>query len=193
MGARPRRGRPPEAGKKAALRARVLAYALENGVADLSLRPLAEALGTSARLLVYHFGSREGVLVAILEELRKSEDARIGDWWKTPCADRTLPGFLRWYWKRAAASGAGPAARLVFELYALALRDPKRFPGVLENPVDYWKKLARRAGAKGRSEVETNATLALGAMRGLLLDLAATGDRARITRAVERLARSLER
>lgn len=170
------------------LRDRVLDYAIAHGIGDLSLRPLARALGTSARMLVYHFGSREFLLRAILEGLRAREDARIEDWWRT-AAEPTLPKFVLWYWKRVSTPKARPALKLVFEVYAMALRSPHRFPGVLESPVAYWKRLSRRAGVgRGRS-VETEATLALAAIRGFLLDLAATGERTRITRAVEAFVR----
>ena len=42
-------------------------YALEHGVIGLSLRPLAAAIGTSDRMLVYHFGSRDALIAEILE------------------------------------------------------------------------------------------------------------------------------
>ncbi len=135
-------------------------------------------------MLVYHFGSRERLLRSILEGLRAREDARIEEWWKT-AAEPTLPKFVRWYWKRLSAPAARPALKLAFEVYAMALRSPRRFPGVLESPVAYWKRLSRRAGVDHGSSIETEATLALAAIRGFLLDLAATGERTRITRAVE--------
>src|SRR5262249_37611495 len=127
---------------------------------------------------------RELLLRAILEGLREREDAMIEDWWKTAEA-RTLPGFVRWYWRRVSAPAARPALKLVFDVYALALRSPQMFPGVLESPVSYWKRLRRRASAGPEKNVETEATLMLAALRGFLLDLAATGNRARITRGVE--------
>ena len=43
------------------------AYVLENGLADVSLRPLAKAAGTSDRMLLYHFGSKEELVAALLE------------------------------------------------------------------------------------------------------------------------------
>jgi hypothetical protein len=89
------------------------------------------------------------------------------------------------------APRALPAVRLVFELYALALRNPRDYPGVLEAPLGYWQKLTRKAGL--RSEFETaEATLLLAATRGLLLDLCATGDRARVGRAMQLLAEFVE-
>ena len=41
-------------------------YALENGLIGLSLRPLAAELGTSDRMLIYHFGSKDALVAAIL-------------------------------------------------------------------------------------------------------------------------------
>ena len=185
------RGRPRETEKRKALEARVLEYALSHGIEDLSLRPVAAAIGTSARMLVYHFGSRERLLHAIVLALRRREDATVRDWWKRAGGAGTLSDFVRWYWRRLSAREAKPAGRLIFEVYAMALRDPHRFRGVLEDPVAYWKELARRSGSRS-SEADARATFALAAVRGLFLDRIASGNRRRIRGAVEKLARSLE-
>lgn len=47
----------------------LVAYVLEHGAGSLSLRPLAAALGTSDRMLLYYFGTREQLLVAVLERV----------------------------------------------------------------------------------------------------------------------------
>ena len=120
-------------------------YVLSHGVADLALRPLAKALKTNARMLIYHFGSREGLMKEILAGLRQREDAVIRTWFRRG-GKPTLSEFLRWYWKRLSAPQARPAAHLIFELYALALRDPQRYPGVLTDPVKYWRNLAELSG-----------------------------------------------
>jgi AcrR family transcriptional regulator len=187
-GGRPR-GRPRETEKKRELEARVLDYAIAHGLSDLTLRPLARALGTSARMLVYHFGSREGLMHTVVRRLREREDAQIEQWWKFGA--RSLPEFIRWYWRRLSQPRARPLARLVFEVYSMALRDPRQFPGVLDEPVAYWRRLTRRSGAR-RSAADAQATFALAATRGLLLDLVASGNRPRIQRAVEILAFSFE-
>ena len=104
---------------------------------------------------------------------------------------RTMPEFLRWYWRRVSAPQARSAVRLVFELYALALRNPREYPGVLEEPLAFWPKLVQAMGIK--SEVDaTEATLLLAALRGLLLDLCATSDRRRTGAALDMLARVFE-
>ena len=123
----------------------------------------------------------------ILAGLREREDTRIQSWFSSAKMVRTLPEFLRWYWQELSDPKARLAVRLVFELYALALRKPKEYPGLLEDPLEYWRKLAVKAGVDAKIEL-TEATLLLAATRGLLLDLAATGDRARVGRAMELLA-----
>ena len=82
-----------------------------------------------------------------------------------------MSDFLRWYWRRLSAPQARPATLLIFELYALALRDPQAYPGVLTEPLAYWRNLAVKAGVAAKSD-DAEATLLLAAMRGLLLDLA---------------------
>ena len=183
--------RPPNPGIRARLRDQAVDYVLSHGVGNLTLRPLARALKTNARMLVYHFGSREGLMREILSRLREREDARIQAWFQSGEKPRTLPEFLSWYWKRLSAPRAWPAVRLIFELYALALRNPRDYPGVLEDPLAYWQKLTEKAGIPAKPDA-VEATLLLAATRGLLLDLCATGDRARVERALEALAQFVE-
>lgn len=183
--------RPPNPDIRARLRAQAVDFVLSHGLQDLALRPLAKALKTNARMLVYHFGSREGLMRQILTGLREREDARIQAWFQTAEKPHTLSEFLRWYWKRVSVPRGRPAIRIIFELYALALRSPQDYPGVLEDPLVYWQKLAKQAGISSKLDV-VQATLLLATMRGLLLDLCATGDRARVARAMELLAQLIE-
>ena len=48
-------------------------HALTEGIVDLSLREIAVGIGTSHRMLIYHFGSREGLLVAVVREVERRE------------------------------------------------------------------------------------------------------------------------
>jgi AcrR family transcriptional regulator len=192
--------RPPEPEIRNRLRDQAIAYVLSHGIAEFSLRTLAKALKTNARMLVYHFGSREGLMREILDGLRAQEDARIEAWFKKKRhgkATPTLPEFLRWYWRRMSDPRARPALLLIFELYGLALRDPKAYPGVLADPLAYWKKFAAMSAARSKGgtarQDEAETTLLLAATRGLLLDLCATGDRRRVTGALKLLAELLDR
>ena len=75
----PRRTRQPADAPTA--RERLLAgameYVAEHGVGDLSLRGLAAALGTSHRMLIYHFGSREGLLIEVIRTVEAQQRAAI--------------------------------------------------------------------------------------------------------------------
>lgn len=61
--------------KKTSLRDRLLsdmaAHVLRNGLADATLRPLARAAGTSDRMLIYHFGTKDALVAALLVHLAK--------------------------------------------------------------------------------------------------------------------------
>jgi AcrR family transcriptional regulator len=183
--------RPPDPAIREKLREQAVDYVLSRGISDLALRPLAKALKTNARMLIYHFGSREGLMLEILSRLREREDAHIQAWFRAGEKGRTLPEFLRWYWRRMSAPQARPALRLTFELYALALRHPRDYPGVLENPIAYWEKLAGQTAIAAKTD-RIEATLFLAATRGLLLDLCAKGDSARVGRAMKLFAELVE-
>ena len=164
---------------------------MSHGAADLTLRPLARALKTNARMLMYHFGSREGLMREILAGLRERGDGLIQEWFGKAKTLPTLAEFLLMYWRRMSDPRMRGVARLILELYALALRDPRRYPGVLTDPIHYWRELAARTGRAPKIR-KAEATLLLAATRGLLLDLCATGDRKRVTQALNLLARLLE-
>ncbi|MGH3396006.1 MAG: TetR/AcrR family transcriptional regulator, partial [Streptosporangiaceae bacterium] len=98
-------------------RDRLLAAAVEQatrgGVTDLSMRELAAAIGTSHRMLLYHFGSREGLMVAISNEVNKSLAATLAEWNDVSADARKL-------WQDLTDPAAWPIERLYFELYAHA-------------------------------------------------------------------------
>ena len=60
-------------GARERLLAAVLGYVTEHGFSDLSLREVAAAIGTSHRMLIYHFGSREGLLVAVVQAVEAAQ------------------------------------------------------------------------------------------------------------------------
>lgn len=45
------------------------AHLLQRGLGEASLRPLAKAAGTSDRMLIYHFGSKEKLLIDLLDHV----------------------------------------------------------------------------------------------------------------------------
>src|SRR3954469_15769826 len=99
-------------------RERLLAAAMEHvaehGVGDLSLRGLAAALGTSHRMLSYHFGSREGLLIEVIRTVeaqqREALQAMLAEESDTP--EETA----RRMWRRVADPALWPNERLFFEI-----------------------------------------------------------------------------
>ncbi|HEU5391300.1 MAG TPA: TetR family transcriptional regulator [Streptosporangiaceae bacterium] len=80
----------------------------------MSLRQLAAAIGTSHRMLIYHFGSREGLLAAVTRAVEEQQAVLLEPGATRPDA--------RPSWQRLSDPSRWPQERLFFELYASALR-----------------------------------------------------------------------
>jgi AcrR family transcriptional regulator len=172
-------------GRRERLLAAAVEYAATNGISDLSLRQLAAALGTSHRMLVYHFGSKEGLLVAVVravEEQQRTFLAELGT--GLPPAEQG-----RRLWERLADPAMWPYETLFFEVYSQALRGRPHTAEMLAGIVESWvAPVAEMMIADGVPPDSARATARLGVAvtRGLLLDLLATGDQEGVLAAMER-------
>jgi AcrR family transcriptional regulator len=152
-----------------------------SGSSDRSLRELAEAVGTSHRMLIYHFGSKEQLLVAVAQAVEQEQQQRLADLALEPGA--TPRDVAEAMWVRLTDPALWPRERLFFELYGQALMGRPGTTGLLVGDVDRWV-----AGAVGALEAvgvaaeqaRIDARLGLAVVRGLLLDLLATGARAEV-------------
>jgi AcrR family transcriptional regulator len=180
-------GRTSDDSIRAALLERGVDYVCKHGLADLSLRPLAAALDSSPSLLLYHFGSKDALIVEIIRAGRARQHAMMIDAELAGLSDAEATRSL---WRAWSAPEWESLVRLFFEVYALALQDRTRFPGFLEHAVDDWL-LALQPAEPATGDRE-RATMMLAAFRGFLLDLCATGDRPRIEGALELFVRSCE-
>ena len=164
------------------LLAAAVSHALSAGIADLSLRELAAAIGTSHRMLLYHFGSREGLLVAVARAVEEAERAALldsgtarDDPWKS--------------WERLSDPKLWPQERLFFELYSYALLGRPGTEGFLTEIVESWVAPIADALVQAGADEKTaraDARLGVAVVRGLLLDLLATGDRDGVNEAYKR-------
>jgi AcrR family transcriptional regulator len=178
-------------------RERLLAAAIEHlaqdGSHDLSLRAIASAIGTSHRMLSYHFGSRAGLLTAIVSELERRQRVFMAS--LRLDADAT-PGELMWrMWEQVADERLWPYERLFFEMSGRALQGERDAQRLRAELVDPWLASADELGAESRlpaAEARAQARLAVAVTRGLLLDLLATGDRAGTDAAMRRFIAQLE-
>jgi AcrR family transcriptional regulator len=183
--------RTPDDALRADLLERALDYVCENGLAGLSLRPLAEALDSSSSLLLYHFGSKEELTMAIVHAGRARQQAMMA---KLDASDGLSQGDAgRMLWREYSSPRWEPLVRLFFEAYALALQDRSRFPGFLETSVNEWLVPLQASLPNPKSrQARAIATMILSAFRGFLLDLCATRERKRIDEAVDRFCTLLD-
>lgn len=183
--------READPARRDAMEAAVLQYVLEHGIANLSLRPLAEALGLSTYALVYYFGSKDGVVAAVLGGLEEGLRAQLAAW-AGEAAVSSPAALLREIWAWATEPESQAPIRLFFEVYGLALQQPERFPGLLERAgpgswVAFLKQIHLNAGGR-EDEAEVVASLIVATVMGLQLDLLTTGDLRRTTAAMEGMA-----
>ena len=162
---------------------------MRGGIADQSLRELAAGIGTSHRMLLYHFGSREGLLTAVARAVEEAQRAVVSAEGITGASARRL-------WEHFSDPRLWPAERLFFELYAHALFGRPGTEGFLDNATEPWiaaiePAIAREAGLDDQT-ARAEARLAVAVTRGLLLDLLATGDSDAVTQAFERYLQHAE-
>ena len=184
---------PPE-GIPATPRARLLDAVIEhfgrNGINDTSLRALAEAVGTSHRMLLYHFGSREGLLAEVTREVEARQRAAMT---ATHGTDLLPLQAASQYWEETvqATLRYGP---LFFELAAHAMQGRAHAATLRDELIAAWlppvTDICRAIGIP-EAQAEVHARLALSATRGLLLDLLVTGEREHVAQAANLLHRLL--
>ncbi len=163
---------------------RVAEHVGQHGLSDQSLRDLADAAGTSHRMLHYHFGGRAGVVRALVELNEADQQALLS----SLAIDSDDPAaIVRAQWTALTDTELRPHLRLFFELVALAVRERPGTEGLLDELVGPWLDQADRAAADlGTGTDRTDHRLGLAVMRGLLLDLVITGDLEGTTAALER-------
>ena len=175
----------PPTGREALL-AKAIGHFAEHGVGDTSLRALAGAIGTSHRMLIYHFGSRDGLLAAVVDTVEQGARdmlARIVDEARAD-PDPFEAGMRYWHLVTEDALIYGP---LFFELTSHAMLGLPYAVDVRDKLVTTWlDALTAMWSARDvpTGEARAEATLDLAVARGLLHDLLLTGDRERIDAAM---------
>ena len=163
-------------------------YALEHGVADVSLRPLAAAVGSSPRVLLFLFGSKAGLVQALLARARQDELAllerarAVAAATGTDAERRDLAAVAAELWSWLAADEHRALLKLWVEGYARSLIDSDGpWAGFAATTVEDWLDLLGEVSADAAER-----TLILAVLRGALLDLLATGELERVSAAVNR-------
>jgi len=161
-------------------------YVLQHGLTSLSLRPLAQAIGSSPRVLLFLFGSKEGLVQALLARARAAELEFLEQTPPTGSAE-DFASVVRGVWQWLRDKQHRRMLALWLETYARSLVEPSGpCANFARKTVDDWLELLAGRQAHPRSRAgATERALALAVLRGALLDLLATGDEERTTAIVE--------
>lgn len=179
--------------RKHDLLAAAVEYVFEHGLSELSIRPLAAALGISHRTLLYHFHSKEDLVVEVLKEVRARERLLFA-FRAHDLETASIVEFVRAAWQRFTAPEHEGYFRLFFEVYGLALQEPALYGGFLEGVVTDWLPIIENVLVRNGclpERASALATLILSSVRGLQLDLLATHDRERAEATFEELLTTL--
>lgn len=174
---------PPPSARREELLELAYRYVLDRGLTDLSLRPLAAAIGSSPRVLLFLFGSKDGLIRSLLARARADELSMLEG---LPSGSLAEMATRIWSW--AVEPRHRPVLVLWAEAYVRSLTEPSGpWSAFAQSTVDDW--LAVLAAAQPPAVRRTKAGLAqrtqvLAVLRGAMLDLIATGDQQRTTAAV---------
>jgi AcrR family transcriptional regulator len=158
-------------------------YLLAHGLSELSLRPLAAELGTSARLLIYHFGSKQGLLTAAMDAMHSHLRSSLQALVKTDVR-KGETRILREFWDWAIAAENFSYLKLFYELQILAARNPETYGPFLQQATASWLELIKGLLPADKKNAAI-ASLPIAVFDGLFLELMSTGDRERTTRALD--------
>ena len=178
--------RTPDQGRRRQLLDKLVEEFARGGIGDRSLRDVAAAVGTSHRMLLHHFGSREELLIAIVEEAELRQMALVPEMPMDPAEGFTA------MWADLRRPELRNLERLFFECYSRAAQGEEPFTRIVPGAVDGWLREVEAATA-GVPYDRAMARLGLAVTRGLLLDLVATEDEAGVDAAAEAFVQLLRR
>ena len=145
-------------------------HALAHGLPD-RIAPFVAATGTSARMLLYHFGTRDQLLRAVLERARQRQVAAYEDLLRARPGEPYTDTLAR-AWAGISGPDGAPFLRVFSPLREDA--DQQLWPEFRRLATTDWLgPLEAGLATLGRPEL---ATLVLAVIRGLLIDRQATGD-----------------
>jgi len=159
-------------------------YVLEHGLEGLSLRPLAAALGTSPRMLLYDFESKEQLVDEVLAEIRRRLAELLAELQSGADSAATLAKVWDW----ASAEERAPFMRVFFETHVHALARPEAHAARGRPMIEDWLRFLESRWKPEPLDPAT-ATLFVAVIRGLLLDRLTAPDPERVDAALRRFTK----
>ena len=151
------------------------------------------AIGTSHRMLIYHFGSKEGLLIEVIRAVEEQQRETLAAFDLDPSLSPSE--MSRRMWQHLSDPALWPNERLFFEVYGQALQARPDTADFLDDIVESWLEpiaAMRRQQGVPAAAPRAQARIDVAVTRGLLLDLLATGDRAGVDEAVEHIIEMYE-
>lgn len=167
-------GRDPDPTIKVALLQKILQYLLEHGVQNLSLRPLAKVLGTNARMLIYHFGSKEQL---IIEALELAQQYQIEGLTKRPKPKANSEAELAYLWQWFSSDDFLAFGKLLFEVEVLGMNGNKHYSAFARQIIEGWVSFIQ---TRFNNCNASTANIIVNTFSGFLLDLLITNDTKRV-------------
>ncbi|GAA4070735.1 TetR/AcrR family transcriptional regulator [Actinomadura miaoliensis] len=185
--------RPRDPRRRAELLDAVVAYLTDHGLSTLSMRPLAQHLGHSTRVLTHHFADKQDLLGQVLARLDEQQRERLRalPGWD---GERSMGDIVRDTWRWQLREDNLPFIRLVHEIEGLAAggRLAGQVTRLLADRVEFVAESFRVRGVPA-DLARHYATVQNAAFAGLQLDFLNTGDRERAEAGVEWLAEQADR
>jgi AcrR family transcriptional regulator len=165
----------------------VTEYVLDHGAAELSLRPVAVAVGVTHATLLRHFSTKEGLIAAVAQHIRESFEHDLTTDPQLTAAESSTE-LARAVWRKLCNPQQRRQFALLFELASSRNRNTVDPHQLSESMVGKWvAMIAEQLQADGWTEDQAilRATLFLAQIRGMQLDLLLTNDQLRLDAAFE--------
>ena len=166
--------KPVSVAIKQDLLTKCLEHCIKSGFTSASLREIAEAVGTSHRMLIYHFETRENLLRLIVERFREEQIVRLSESFRRVRSAGDLERALLSAWTHISSPAMRTFMTTSFEMYVDALRPPRSrdAEAFLVNSVPEWSgpiRVALNELGHSEGEARTLAHLIVAGLRGFLL------------------------
>jgi AcrR family transcriptional regulator len=181
--------RKPDPERRPEILDAIVNYIAEHGISDLSLRPLAKALGQSTFVLTYHFGDKDGLVEAALEHFETRQREMLVSWtgWTD---EHGLGETIRRFWRWMLTGRNIKVLRVGFEM-ATAGAGSGFARRVSQDWVEFVAAYLALRGMDERT-ARRDATVHVATINGLLLDYMTTGDRKRVNAALDHYASTID-
>lgn len=162
---------------------RVMDDVAHHGIGGRSLREIADAAGSSHRMLLYHFGSRSGLVAAIVGQVEAQQQGALAHAVATAPIGAAADDIVLALWQQVSSEELRPFVRLFFEALATAGLDDDGGRDLTSSWLEQSAAVSRLLGTEAD---EVDLRLGVAVVRGLLVDVVATGDTGPATRSLLR-------